>query len=182
MFQKLKKLRGSLEHEHGWEVPVECPVCGHGDVPLYEGWTPSRAIRFGNRATMFARLRCAKCHSDLKDAAGRTLIQLFSEQPIPQSNQRILRGYVAFAIVALLICVGGIAWIAFARPGNRLFLAMIMAPVVLLRPLGMALNYAIAAHRRHCDCGAPAWKFMGLLGRTYCYRCSTCGKLLRLRD
>lgn len=182
MFPKLKQLRGALEHEHGWEVPVACPVCGHETRPVYEGWTPSRAIRFGKRATIFARIRCEKCNSDLREAAGQALIHMFSEQPIPQSNQRLLRGYVAFAIVAILICVGGIAWIGLAPPGNRLFLAIIMVPMVLLRPLGTALNYAVAAHRRHCDCGEPAWKFMGLLGRTYCYRCSTCGRLLCLRD
>lgn len=182
MFEKLKALRGLLEHEHGWEVPVACPVCGHCGLPNYEGWTPSRAIRFGNRATIFARLRCAKCSSDLKNAAGEELVKLFTEQPIPQSNQRLLRGYVTYAIAASLFSAGGLVWIALAQPANRLLFVVAMAPLMLLRPTGMWLNYAVAAHRRRCECGAPAWKFMGLLGRTYCYRCSTCGRLLRLRD
>lgn len=182
MLQKLKQLRSLLVHEHGWEVPVPCSVCGHCGVPDYDGWSPSRAIRFGNRATIYARLRCTKCHSDLKQAAGESLVELFGEQPIPESNRRLLRGYVAYAIAASLLSAGGIIWIALAQPGNRIYFVVVMVPLILLRPMGMGLNYAIAAHRRKCECGAPAWKFMGLLGRTYCYRCSTCGRLLRLRD
>lgn len=182
MFQKLKELRGSLEHQHGWETPVVCSVCGHCGVPDYDGWSPSRAIRLGSRATIYARLQCTKCHSDLKPAAGESLVELFTEQPIPESNQRLLRGYVGYAILASLFSVGCIVWFALAQPGNRLYFFIAMAPLMLLRPIGMGLNYAVAAHRRHCECGAPAWKFMGLLGRTYCYRCTTCGRLLRLRD
>jgi hypothetical protein len=34
-----------------------------------------------------------------------------------------------------------------------------------------------------CDhCGEPDYVFLGMLGRSYCYRCSSCGRLLRLRD
>jgi hypothetical protein len=42
-------------------------------------------------------------------------------------------------------------------------------------------NRRVYGLKAQCACGQPAYHFMGLLGRTDCYRCATCGRLLRLR-
>ena len=49
-------------------------------------------------------------------------------------------------------------------------------------PAVMWCNYRIHSIRHECECGKPDYLFMGLLGRSSCHRCSSCGKLLRLRD
>ena len=53
---------------------------------------------------------------------------------------------------------------------------------LLLQPMILLFNWQVHSPRFRCDCGQPAYKFMGMLGRSYCYRCSSCGRLLRLRD
>ena len=69
----LQAYRERLEHKHGWQIELACPVCGHHSVPDYDGWTPSGAIRFGQRATIFANLSCANCGADRKqDFRGST--------------------------------------------------------------------------------------------------------------
>ncbi len=54
--------------------------------------------------------------------------------------------------------------------------------ILLLPPAIFWFNWQIHGARHRCECGQPAYVFMGLLERSYCYRCSTCGKLLRVRD
>jgi hypothetical protein len=59
---------------------------------------------------------------------------------------------------------------------------VLMLLILSSRSLGMWFNYQIASIRCWCECGRPGYKFMGLLGRSYCYRCSSCGRRLRLKD
>jgi hypothetical protein len=182
MFGILKKYRDVMKNDHGWESPLECPRCATIAVPKYRDWTPSQSIKLGNDATIFANLNCSRCDADLKDTARRALVELFSGVEIPESNRRLLRWYVSYTISSTLLLAGGIALARWAGWNLKLLLPILIIPVVLARPFGQWLSYAVAAHRLHCSCGKPAYKFMGLLGRTGCNRCSNCGNLLRLRD
>ncbi len=179
----LRAYRQTLQHEHGWEVALSCPACSAVEVPVFSGWTPSRSIRLGNQPTVFANLSCPKCAAPMRVAAEAKLTELFANVEIPESNRRLLKAYVVSAAGSLLILAAVVVVPLVAGwPVLRASFAAALAAVVLARPFGMWLTYAVARHRQRCDCGNPAYKFMGLLGRTYCYRCSSCGRLLRLRD
>lgn len=169
-----------LEHTHGWEVELACSHCGLVAVPDFAGWTPSTAVRFGPRPTIYANLSCPRCRRDLRDAAGKELVGLFAEVGPPPGNRH--PDLLAFALFGLPGLIGvallGIRsrdrWI-WARP-------FLQGPLLFLGSAIISLNGRIHAIRHRCACGAPAYKFMGLLGRSGGFGCSTCGRLLRLRD
>ena len=100
---------------------------------------------------------------------------MFSDIAVPKENKRLL---VWFVIAVLLIVTLPIVAQVVLRPGFH----VASFGVILVLPLIFAVNYSIASTRKRCPCGVPNYIFMGMLARTYCYRCSTCGRLLRLRD
>ncbi len=178
----LKRYRQRLENRHGWDVPLVCTQCGHDGLPRSEGWTPSASVRFGDRPTIFNDVFCENCGKPLKEEAGTALAAMFSSQPVDTRNRRLLWDMIGLLLVVPAVFLGLIwfgvwhgfwgAW-AFSLFG---LLGFVFAPV------SMWLNYRIHAVRHECPCGQPAYLFMGLLGRASCYRCSSCGRLLKLRD
>jgi hypothetical protein len=173
--EMMDRYRHLLHHEHGWEVELSCLRCGVTAFPVYEGWTPSSAIGFGRTPTIYARLHCPRCGGDLKRAAGQKLVELFSSVFVPSTARRVMRSF----IFLMLLWAGALTWGAVA---HWRYYRLLMLPLVFHRPLIVWFNWQIHSVRLHCDCGTPDYKFMGLLGRSYCYRCSSCGRLLRLRD
>jgi len=174
--ERAEKYRQSLEHKHGWEVELECGQCGYRGMPTYTGWTPKYATGFGKSPTIFAVLKCARCGSDLEAEASSKLVKMFSEVEIPHANRRILVSFMvyalAMAVVAVLVAIfaGGLWW---------------LVPLLLLTPSCMLIplfNKRVASIRATCECGDADYIFMGMLGRAYCFRCSNCGRLLKLRD
>ncbi len=178
----LKRYRERLENRHGWDVPLVCTQCGHEGVPRSDGWTPSTTVRLGDRPTVFANVLCEGCGKSLQEEAGVALKAMFSEQPVDTRNRQLLWNMVGLLLVVPTLFLG-LIWLGVARGlwGAWAFswlglLAFFFAPV------SMWINYRIHSIRHECPCGQPAYLFMGLLGRAYCYRCSSCGRLLKLRD
>ncbi len=175
------KYRERIQHQHGWEVELRCPRCHHEDLPQYVGWTPSRSINTGDTPTIYANLLCPQCGQDLKKPAADKLRELFRDVSIPPRNKSLLSIFL-FVMIGLPIMMAGILF-AGVRAGwwdNGAFvwfglLWIVFAPAIVL------FNYSVHSIRFSCECGDPRYLFMGMLGRSYCYRCS-CGKLLRLRD
>ncbi len=171
----LQRYRKALQHQHGWEVELTCPDCGHTGLPRYGGWEPNIAINFGNAPTMFARVACGSCGRDLRPVAGEELRAMFSEIMVPKANRRLI---VWFVVAVILLVTLPIVAQFVLRPSFHIA----SFGAILVLPLIFAFNYRVASMRKRCPCGAPKYVFMGLLGRSYCYRCSGCGNLLRLRD
>ena len=178
----LAKYRKRLEHKHGWRVPLVCNHCGHEGVPRYDGWTPSTAISFGDQPTIYADLFCEKCGQELRNEAGAMLVGIFSRQPTDMRNRRLL--WLMIAVIGFLpLLLGVVVWLgvhkgmwgpwAFSWFGGLMF---------FITPATMWISWRIASIRNTCECGKPDYLFMGMLGRSYCYRCSACGRLLRIRD
>jgi DNA-directed RNA polymerase subunit RPC12/RpoP len=143
---------------------------------------PSRDINTGDLPTIYAKVACPKCGQRLTDEAGRKLVELFKDVSIPEENGTIIKQFIAglilvpFALAFVLLVGAQMDWWGYSA---FVFLAV---SAVFIQPLIMLMNYRIAMLRSRCDCGEPVYLFMGMLGRTYCYRCSSCGRLLRLRD
>jgi hypothetical protein len=176
------KYRQRLQHQHGWEVEVTCPHCGVTAVPVFNGWNPSYAVNYGKKPTIYSNLNCSKCGVGLKDAAGSKLVELFSEVRIPKRNRYLLTGAAAFAVVMVVAGLIALLGVSFAPALVTPAITVVVFTAVLMRVYFFWFNWQITSLRHECECGNPAYKFMGLLGRSYCYRCSSCSKLLRLRD
>ena len=179
----VKKCQEPLLNVHGWEVELQCPACGVVAMPVYNGWTPSHAIRLGNRPVIYANLNCPTCGADLKQTAGAKLVELFAEVRVPPRNRRRI---ATFLVVGLLLEAFLMAAVRFFDNRGGLWslvsTCLLTGQMILLFPFIIWMNSQIALIRHQCECGRPAYKFMGLLGRSGCYRCSSCARLLRLRD
>ena len=180
MLTSIKKRRTMLNErrqlQHGWEVDLPCPKCGIVAIPVFNGWTPNQKVGFGKTSTICANLNCPRCDADLKEVAGEKLAELFVNVSVPPRNRNAILGYVLLSI-ALLVCLGGNFWMrqpAFAW----------LYPVIVVMFTSSRYWFTRYVHsaRYQCDCGNPCHKFMGMLGRSYCFRCSSCGRLLRIRD
>lgn len=163
--------------EHGWEMELACPSCGAMELPVFHGLSPN-AIGFGKTPAIFANLNCAKCGTDLKRAAESKLVELFSSVRMPKGNRRLIIGFVALAVAMVAAMAFGLLFPGFLAP----MLAVVSGLGTLCPIYLLWFTWQIAALRHHCDCGNPAYKLMGALGRSGCYRCSSCSRLLRLRD
>ena len=168
--------REAMELHHGWEVELECSACGHCGLPEYKGWTPRYSISFGTTPTVFADLGCPACGRDLKPEAGDKLVEMFSQVEIPRANRRLLMGY--FLLTTALVAASAVIYAVTGSAYSAIPLFFLI-PMLALIPV---FNRKIASLRQDCACGAPDFIFMGLLGRSYCLRCASCGRLLRLRD
>ncbi len=175
----LSRYREAVELQHAWEVPVTCPSCGTTAVPVMKGWTPSLKMRFGHRATIYANLTCVNCGADLRETAAEALAPMFSAVEVPAAIRRTRITFVGLFVGGELLLVG--LSVRSHWWGPRAFVAL-TATAALVAPFVLFLNYRLASARTTCACGKPAYKFMGLLGRSYCFRCSSCGRLLRMRN
>ncbi len=161
-----KKYRKIIQHKHGWEIELQCPKCNHRAIPKYNGWIPGYSKSFGNTPWIYAKLQCPDCENDLKNEAGNKLVDLF--QNIRTANKHITIMFIGLILFITILII----------------LKIIPSPLaigLLLAPMIIYFNYKSTSALQKCDCNAPNYIFMGMLGRTCCYRCSTCGKLKRLR-
>jgi len=182
MVSILKEYQERLKNKHGWAVPLTCTHCGHEGLPRYDGWTPSTAIRFGAKPTIFANVSCEQCGESLKEEANVKLADLFTEQAPDARSRQLLWNMVGLLVLVPLV-FAAVIWLGVQSGwwGGWAF-SLLALLAFFFAPATMWCNYRIHSIRLECECGKPDYLFMGLLGRSYCYRCSSCGKLLRLRD
>jgi hypothetical protein len=174
----MSRYREALTLRHGWETPLTCPKCGTTAVPVMTGWKD----RVGDPATVYANLTCSHCGADLRAAAATSLRETFTALPIPAANRRMLVTFVIGLVGGELLLIAIGAWGARSGVWPLKALPAFLAPSLLAGPAILFFNYRLASLRMTCACGAPAYKFMGMLGGSYCLRCSSCGRLLRMRD
>jgi hypothetical protein len=171
-----------LRHRHGWEVQLLCPICGYRGLPDYGGWTASAALNFADQPTIFANVTCQKCGQDLKQEAGEKLVEMFTGVPTPTLNRQLLLTFIGLMVGVPMITFAAIwAGIQLGWWGNVAYTVLAGLSLLLL-PAMFWFNWQIHGIRHRCECGNPDYLFMGMLGRSSCYRCSSCGRLLRLRD
>ena len=109
-------------------------------------------------------------------------MEQFSGIAVPGRNKSLIAWFVVFVTGVPLVLMACIyLGIRAGYWGNQAFTSLTLMAVII-GPAIMVFNYRISSVRRTCGCGSPDYIFMGLLGRSYCFRCSSCGNLLRMRD
>ena len=180
----LSKYKSAAVKIHGWGLELTCGQCKFSGLPRYEGWSPELSHENDNGPAVFAKLACPKCGNRLTAEAGRKLAELFKNVAVPAENEKIVKSFIS----GLLIFPGALAFLYFFGvqmdwwPWGLGSIWLLLASTVFIPLLVLVTNYRIARLRDRCECGAPMYIYHGLLGRTYCFRCSSCGRLLRLRD
>lgn len=170
-----------VELQHGWEVELQCPECGHESVPTFaDGLTPKPnavAKNVADSPLICATVTCSECGHDLNEQAGVKLIELFKDVPRTTIGWlSVVLGVLLFSPVAVFV-IGwaghfagwwgdGVGWVIY--PAMALCLIVFLAFYYMVQPLIYS-----------CECGKPRFLFMGVLGRSYCFRCSSCSRLLR---
>ena len=173
----MKRYRDVLRNEHGWEVELWCPECNHDVMPVYKGWIPNMSMKFGRHPTIYADLECPVCSTKLKEAASEKLVEMFSDVSIPRKNKMAMVGFIGGWLLLLLLSL--LPALITNISSLYLFPACLM---ISFLPVLFLFNYRVHSLKQECSCGKPHYVFMGMLGRSYCYRCSNEGTLLKLRD
>lgn len=157
---------------------MQCPQCDRDGVPTFEDGTIDTKKVHKNAADvpmLCANVTCSECGNDLKEQAGEKLAELFSDTPKMFGWPSVLMGVLLF----LPILVFGMFWVgAFAGWWQELELLHWVVFFLLFLPFLIG-HYFIHPKMYSCECGNPKFLFMGALGRSYCFRCSSCSRLLR---
>jgi len=174
----ISKYKEQVQINHGWEVDLKCPQCDQSGIPAFEDGTIDTEKIHKNAAgipMLCADVTCSECGHDLEAQAGEKLKELFSETPTTFGWASILMATLFFVPILML----GIFWVgAFAGWWQDLGFWHLGAVVVWVA-IFLIGHYLIHPMMYSCECGNPKFLLMGALGRSYCFRCSTCSRLLR---
>ncbi len=177
-------LRSTKNRIYGWDVELTCEGCGSAGLPRYEGWSPDLDSGPDGTIQVYAKLACAKCGRRMTREAGKKLTDLFREVDIPGENRNILTRF----ITRLFIVPAGLAFLLFFGMqmdwwswgmGTVWILAVsaITIPVIVL-----LRNRQLAQLPNRCECGKAHYVYMGTLSGEQCFRCFSCGRLLKVRE
>jgi hypothetical protein len=180
----LFKYKNLFRKNYGWDVNLTCSQCKFSGQPRYEGWSPNLKADIAENVTVYAKVACPKCGRRLTDEAGKKLLTLFRDIDIPEQNKRITTRFIA----RLILVPVALAFVLFFGTqmdwwGWGLGTAWILLVSALSIPLLVIFkNNRIAQLPFQCDCGNPHYVYMGGLDDTSCYRCFSCGRLLKLQE
>jgi hypothetical protein len=156
--RQARQLRRDLVIRH----PID--IFARNDEPL---------IRRHQMRALCTHEECPKCGENMREVAGEKLVEMFADERTPAKFKQMLVMFIAAS--------AGVPALILLLPRTWWMYAMIPY-FVLLQPMIYFFNWQVHSPRFRCDCGESAYKLMGMLGRSYCYRCTICGRLLRLRD
>ena len=177
----ISKYKERVNLKHGWEVELKCPSCAHDGLPKCCDWRTPKPTEYakntGETPVIGAEVTCSECDHDLKERAGEKLTELFKD--VPKTTIGLLGVILAILIfspiiVLIVLFVGMSAgwwgdWVGWwIYPAMALGVAITPIFIYMIRPIQFT-----------CECGNPRFLFMGMLGRSYCFRCSSCARLLR---
>ncbi len=177
-------LRRNQNRTYGWDVDLACEQCGFAGLPRYEGWSPDLEAGLGPAVQVYAKVACPRCGRRLTSEAGKKLLALFRDVEHSRENRNILSKFVA----RLFVVPAGLAFVLFFGMQMDwwswgmgtvwiLVVSAIAIPVIVL-----ARNRQLAALPHRCGCSKPHSVYMGTLDGDHCYRCYSCGMLLKVRE
>ncbi len=177
------KAANSVSKTYGWDVDLSCSQCKYVGQPRYEGWSPSLTTNTAN-ATIYAKVACSKCGRRLTDEAGRKLVDLFTDVEISSENRKIISSF----ITRLILVPAGLAFILFFGMQMDWWtwglgsIWILLASIVAIPLLLYHKNSRITVLLDSCECGKPNYVYMGSFDDTQCFRCFSCGRLMKLRE
>jgi hypothetical protein len=176
--------RADLNRSYGWDVELSCSHCTFSGLPRYEGRSPSLNTNNARNVVIHAKLACPQCGSRLTSEAGRKLIALFGDMDISERNRKILvrfitRLFLVPAVLAFVLFFGmQMDWWRWGL-GTLWVLLVSVATIPLVAYLK---KKELAGLPMECECGKPHYIFMGSIDNNHCFRCFSCGRLLKVRE
>jgi hypothetical protein len=162
----------------GWEVPLHCPHCGCDTVPRSESnGIDTKAVHKNpdDLPLLLSTMTCTECDHDLKDQASEKLTELFGDVP----KKRGLPSLVMGLLFALPFVVVAIAWAGVFLGWWTDFGIWLYGGLAACGLVFLTGHYLIHPKMYSCECGNPHFLLMGAVGRSYCFRCSSCSRLRR---
>jgi hypothetical protein len=169
---------------YGWDVELTCSQCKFSGQPRYEGWSPSLKTGIAGNVTVYAKVACPQCGRRLTGEAGGKLVDLFRDVDVPAQNKRIANWFIAglilvpFALAFVLFFGMQMDWWGWGLGTVWVLVVSAVAIPVLV----VLKNNRVGELSLQCDCGRPHYVYMGSLDGAYCYRCFSCGRLLKLQE
>jgi hypothetical protein len=133
---------------------------------------------------IYAKIACPKCGRRLTDEAGKKLVQLFKGVDIPAENKRTITQFV----IRLFMVPAGLAFVLFFGmqmdwwSWGLATIWILIVSAIAIPLIVFARNKQLARIPWKCGCGTPHPVFMGSLDHDQCYRCFSCGRLLKVRE
>jgi hypothetical protein len=174
----------NLNRNYGWDVELSCSHCAFSGMPRYEGRSESLKTDGPADVSIYAKLACPRCGGRLTNEAGRKLVTLFRDVDISEGNKGILGRF----ITRLFLVPGVLAFVLFFGMqmdwwnwglGTLWVLLVSLASIPLVVYLK---NKELADLPLQCECGKPHYVYMGSIENSQCFRCFSCGRLLKVRE
>ncbi|HUJ18093.1 MAG TPA: hypothetical protein VL197_08875 [Nitrospirota bacterium] len=176
--------RSTLRNTYGWDVELTCAQCRFTGMPRYEGWSHGLKTDAGGDAAVYAKVACTQCGRRLTDEAAGKLVDLFAGIDTPDRNRKLISRFaiqlvlVPFVLAFVLFFGTQMDWWGWGL-GT---VWVLLASAVSIPALATLKNNGVADLLLHCECGKPHYVFMGTLDGCSCYRCFSCGTLMKLRE
>ncbi len=173
-----------ITKSYGWDIELTCGQCGATAMPRYEGWSPSLKTNLGPNVRVYAKVACPKCGRRLTGEAGKKLVGLFGDLDLCKRNGKIITQFIARlflvpAVLAFVLFFGmKMDWWDWGLGTLWVLLVSAVSIPVLVR----LKNKDIELLSCTCECGKPHYICMGSLENNNCYRCYSCGRLLKVRE
>lgn len=168
--------------KHGWDAQLTCSRCKYRGKPEIKSSIRNKIAKHKNNPQIHTILYCTKCGKDLKEEAECEIVKLFSEEKIPDTTKKMIAWSKIYSIILSLILLIYIYFLFFED-----FRIVYMLPVFFIISTVFVVINKYFKHKFYlihstCDCGAPNYIFMGTVGKSCCFRCKSCRRLLRTRN
>ncbi len=177
-------LRNHKNRTYGWDVELPCSKCKASGLPRYEGWSPSLTTSGVGAVQVYAKVACPQCGKRLTDEAAQKLAALFRDLDIPAANKQVIGKFIQ----RLFLVPAGLAFILFFGMQMDWWswglgtIGILIVSAIALPLILVSRNKQLAQFPKHCECGKPHQVFMGSLDDAACYRCFSCGRLMKIRE
>ncbi len=169
---------------YGWDLELTCTRCRNTGLPRYEGWSQNLQTNTGAGVRVYAKVACPKCGNRLTNEAGSKLVDIFRSIELPEKNKKIMKTFIAgiilvpFVLAFVLLFGTQMDWWGWGL--GTVWILVVSAVAIPL--LVLQKNKEIGKLAGSCGCGKPHQVFLGSLDDADCYRCFSCGRLMKLRE
>jgi len=168
--------------QYGWDCELECLKCKHIGQPKIYALKQGKILRAKKIPVLHMTLHCLACGQDLQREAESEIVKLFSDIHISKKNAKLITWNRICSVCLsflLLLCLYFSMFTDF--PIRQTFPSFVLISLVFIVVVKYFV-YQFTLLKKACACGSTKLVFMGSLGQSYCFRCASCGTLVKIDD
>ena len=168
--------------KYGWDAELECLKCKHIGKPKIYALKQGRIPRAKKLPVIHVTLHCLECGQELQREAESEIVKLFSNIHISEKNTKLIIWNricaVCLSFLLLLCLYFSIFTDLPIRQTFPFFVLISVINIVIVK----YFVYQFTLLKKTCDCGSTKLVFMGSLAQSCCFRCASCGTLVKVDD